>query len=537
MSTITAEEKIRLALDWVATAEPIAIPVVLTRWRVLAKTDGSCPTMSTNGRVMNYNPEFVNKLSLPATKCIVLHEVGHVLSNHQHRRGQRNPKGWNIAADLALNDMLNAGYMKAYDHNGSRLHAELVTSPVSGGCFVGFGSFTDLPRKRSAEEYYDLLKAKNPPKPKGPEPQSMPSNGDDEGDDEGEGSKGLGEGIPTGGDEIDGEGDQEGRAPDYSDIDLDTDNLDDMLDEQTDGSGKSNDQDGDEQDTDEDKGTGTSKPGFNGDDFEDEGEGTSTPSGDGHDPFADLPDPTDTFGGGVEDAPIESSLREDESKIILETLLGSDTYGATGLGDILSAYKQELEGDPELAASINWRKELEKFLRTQHASGFKYDRPSRRHSHRSDVICPARRARSKTRGLFIVDTSGSMGDEDCQQAMTHLGKILAMFPQSSATMIHCDTSVRASREYRASDFPIREFGGWAGRGGTDLNPAFKWAKTRSSIYDWIVLVTDMEWAWYQAPDPGIPTLWINTRKGSIYGWNMFGGKVPFGKLVNFHAAQ
>jgi len=557
---LTPEEKIRLALDWVARLEPIAVPVVLTRWRVVVCEDKTkCPTMQTDGRTLTYNPAFVEKLSLFATKAIVLHETGHILSQHQHRRGNRNPKGFNIAADLALNDMLYRGYCKAYEGNIVALHAELIDGKESGGCFAGFGKFADLPRNQDAETYYDLLKTLNPPpppQPKGNKPQpgepcedGDPSDSEDgegtpsdgEGDDEGQPGKGKGSGS--------GEGDGDGA-----------DNLDDLLDELT----KDKDQDGDDKgsgsgegDEGEGKGKGKGK-GLNPSDFEDEdedggdggdpegsgpgvdGESDSTPGGKGkddeHDPFADLPDPSETFGGGIEDAPIESELRDDEGKIVLESLLGSDSFSPLGLGDIISQYRDRLLGDPEEAARINWQRELEKFLRTQHAAGWKYDRPSRRHGHRTDLLLPARRARSRTRGLLIADTSASMSDKDCGKAITHTGKILALFPQSTVTMIHCDTSVRASKEYRASDFPIREFEGWKGRGSTDMVPAFKWAKANKAKYDWVIIVTDMEFCWWQSPDPGLPTLWLNTKgNGQLYtDWRSRQDKMPFGKLLNLH---
>lgn len=517
---ITPAEKIKLALDWVAKQEPFVIPVVLSRWAVIATACPSkCPTMQTDGRRMEYNPAFVEELSFSAVKAIVLHETGHCISHHHHRRGNKNPKGWNIAADLALNCLLWKGYVAAFDHDVNRLYAELVHSDKHGGCFVGFGSFAGLPYNKSAEEYYDLLKSQNPPPPPQPPTPQPPTNGDGEpcnpqdggdedyedGDEDGE-DKPKGKGKPSDEDADDADG----QGVDPSDFDDDEDG---------DGSGS------------------TPAPAGEGDDTD-----TTPPAGNGkseHDPFANLPDPTQTFGGGVEDAPEEATLREDEAKLILEVLLGGDGYGTTGLGNIVSQYKQQVEGDPEAAAQVNWRKELEKFLRTQHAAGFKYDRPSRRHGHRSDVVLPARRARSKTKGLCIIDTSGSMGDGECNQALTHLGKILSLFPASTVTAIQCDTGVRASKEYRASDFPITEFEGWRGRGNTDMAPAFRWAKERRSQYDWIIMVSDMEWCWWQAVDPGIPTLWINTRVRLFGGGDIYGGgyQLPFGKLVNFHAMK
>lgn len=522
MTTLTPEEKIKLALDWVAKQEPFVIPVVLSRWAVVATISPSkCPTMQTDGRRMEYNPAFVDELSFSAVKAIVLHETGHCISHHHHRRGSKNPKGWNIACDLALNCLLWKGYVAAFDHDVNRLYAELVHSKDHGGCFVGFGSFVGLPYNKSAEEYYDLLKSQNPPPPptgKQPNPQPQPPD-EDEGE-EGETGQGKGKGKRT---------PNTKPKPSPSDEEADGDDSDE-------GDGQGVDP-SDFDDEDGDDSGSTPAPAGEGDDTD-----TAPPAGNGkseHDPFANLPDPTQSFGGGVEDAPEEATLREDEAKLILEVLLGGDGYGRTGLGNIVSQYKQQVEGDPEAAAQVNWRKELEKFLRTQHAAGFKYDRPSRRHGHRSDVVLPARRARSKTRGLCIIDTSGSMGDAECNQALDHLGKILSLFPQSSVTAIQCDTGVRASKEYRASDFPITEFEGWRGRGNTDMAPAFRWAKERRSQYDWIIMVSDMEWNWWQAVDPGIPTLWINTRVRLFGGGDIYGGghQLPFGKLVNFHAPK
>jgi hypothetical protein len=46
----------------------------------------------------------------------------------------------------------------------------------------------------------------------------------------------------------------------------------------------------------------------------------------------------------------------------------------------------------------------------------------------------------------------------------------------------------------------------------------------------------MEWEWWLAVDPGIPTLWINTRTRLYQGYGG-GYQLPFGKLVNFHALR
>jgi len=163
---LSAEEKISMALSWVASYEPVAVPAVLANWRV--EPSFARPSFATNGRVLWFNPAFVDRCSPLATRAIVLHEVGHVLCNHEDRCGNRDHEVFNRAADLALNTMLWNGFIAAYNGDAAAMRAELIEGPIAG-CFVGHGPYKDLPPNLSAEEYYDLLKAMNPPPP----PQSM----------------------------------------------------------------------------------------------------------------------------------------------------------------------------------------------------------------------------------------------------------------------------------------------------------------------------------------------------------------------------
>ncbi len=153
---LSAEEKISMALSWVASYEPVAVPAVLANWRVEPSFARS--SFATNGRVLWFNPAFVDRCSPLATRAIVLHEVGHVLCNHEDRRSNRDHEVFSRAADLALNTMLWNGFVAAYNGDAAAMQAELIEGPIAG-CCVGYGPYKDLPPHRSAEEYYDLLKA------------------------------------------------------------------------------------------------------------------------------------------------------------------------------------------------------------------------------------------------------------------------------------------------------------------------------------------------------------------------------------------
>ena len=69
----------------------------------LINADEWCPTAATDGRHFYYNSEFVNNLPLKQLEFLVGHEVLHAVYDHMGRRGNRDPKLWNIADDYCVN--------------------------------------------------------------------------------------------------------------------------------------------------------------------------------------------------------------------------------------------------------------------------------------------------------------------------------------------------------------------------------------------------------------------------------------------------
>jgi predicted metal-dependent peptidase len=74
----------------------------------LINADEWCGTAATDGRRFYYNSEFVNKMPLKQVEFLFGHEVLHVVYDHMGRRGDRDPKIMNIAADYCVNgDLLD----------------------------------------------------------------------------------------------------------------------------------------------------------------------------------------------------------------------------------------------------------------------------------------------------------------------------------------------------------------------------------------------------------------------------------------------
>jgi predicted metal-dependent peptidase len=66
----------------------------------------SVPTAATNGKRVLYNPDFIEPLTDEELKFLVAHECLHPMLEHNYRRGARDPKKWNKAADYVINQLL-----------------------------------------------------------------------------------------------------------------------------------------------------------------------------------------------------------------------------------------------------------------------------------------------------------------------------------------------------------------------------------------------------------------------------------------------
>lgn len=69
----------------------------------LTNADAWSNTAATDGRHLYYNTSFVNELPAKQVEFLVAHEVLHVVYDHLGRRGHREPRLSNVAADYCVN--------------------------------------------------------------------------------------------------------------------------------------------------------------------------------------------------------------------------------------------------------------------------------------------------------------------------------------------------------------------------------------------------------------------------------------------------
>lgn len=98
-------------------------------------------TAATNGKTFWWNPVWFLSLDPKVRETVLVHELWHVARLHMVRLGERNPKIWNYACDIRINNDLD---LQKYSFHG--------THPWLDHTY-------DSPERASEEDIYDQLMA------------------------------------------------------------------------------------------------------------------------------------------------------------------------------------------------------------------------------------------------------------------------------------------------------------------------------------------------------------------------------------------
>lgn len=118
--------------------------------------------MATDGKYIYYSEEWMTDLydkedldyARKVMYVITMHELKHVLNCHHTRRGDRDPKGWNIATDFAINSDLIEECKKDIGYTAETIFTNMNALVDTNGQFRNDdGTF------KSAEHIYSILKS------------------------------------------------------------------------------------------------------------------------------------------------------------------------------------------------------------------------------------------------------------------------------------------------------------------------------------------------------------------------------------------
>lgn len=121
-------------------------------------------TAATNGVKLFWNPYFFMRCSQELSETVLMHELYHVAGLHMLRRGKRDPKIWNYACDIRINnDLDRLGYSfhgsnpqmcHDVDRNGNLAEEDIYDLLVSNG--------TSIPEEHWGGDSSDLVMSDDP---------------------------------------------------------------------------------------------------------------------------------------------------------------------------------------------------------------------------------------------------------------------------------------------------------------------------------------------------------------------------------------
>lgn len=111
----TAQKKLAKAKTSLILEHPFVGSIALNMPFIF---DESIKTAATNGKVIKFNPTFVDGLSDEEVKFLVAHECMHPMLEHNFRRSGRDPRQWNKAADYVVNQLLSDDNIGRMPSNG-----------------------------------------------------------------------------------------------------------------------------------------------------------------------------------------------------------------------------------------------------------------------------------------------------------------------------------------------------------------------------------------------------------------------------------
>ena len=373
------------------------------------------PTMATDGRFIYYNPEFIRASTDSELLAVLFHEGLHVSLGHHLRRGNFDPKTWNVAADYVTNLIVRrAG----------------LTLPKGA-------LLDDKYRDLTAEQIARLLKQEKPEQPEQPEqqPDTDDSNDADDGDDDSQGSSGA--------------------------DDTDTDDSNDADD---DGEGTGSD-DADNAEAADDQGQGGDGAGDDGFSF-----GGQPPAGSPGEDFGqpgEIWDATDDNG----DVLTGNDLAEAEETMRRDIIVAAAIEKAAGSGSITM---DDGVVEAAKAAAVDWVEAMADFLNRAYAGEPTLAKPARRHLWSGDYF-PSQQGVGGGDLVIAIDTSASVSQDEAEQFASEIDAIRESIKPDRTCVIYCDSRIQKGRDGQSydtfdsyEDIEVRKIKGL----GTRFDPPF-----------------------------------------------------------------
>lgn len=215
--------------------------------------------------------------------------------------------------------------------------------------------------------------------------------------------------------------------------------------------------------------------------------------------------------GGASEA--ERAENEEEWKVTVQQAMNNAKMRGNMPSDVARQMVANMVTPPSLGD------ELRRFFKSISKDDLSWNRPNRRFIGRRIYLPSAHSERMGTL-VFVVDTSGSIGERILNHFATHVNTAIEDVQPERVILIYADAAVQTVEEYSADDMPI-PFSPRGG-GGTDFAPAFAYIEREGIEPDALVYLTDLD-GYFPKETPEYPVLWAATASRT---------QPPFGEVVD-----
>lgn len=420
------------------------------------KVDGLGTFASDAKWRLYFDPAKLMEWPVDQVSGVILHEVGHCIRGHASRfeslgEPAGNAKIFNIAGDSLINADLRD------DHIGLPEGAVYVDTLQEQG--------VDVNREMSAEQIYQLIKEKAE--------ENCTCN--------------------------DSQGDSNDDSGDSQDA-----------------NGSEN-QDGQEQNQNSSQGQGEQEQNQNEDSSQGQGNGNQPCPV--HQPAWDCGSAADGIPRDYEKEgeKVDEGVDEERGDLIRQQVAVDIAQHAKNRGSVpagLQRWAKEL-----LEPTVDWRRELASIVRRSFAQvaglrDYTYQRPSRRDSSMraqgQNIVLPAMRQPNPPKVSIVIDTSGSMSEDELTYALSETQGVLRSLGSSGRNIqvITCDAQAHTSKVNSISKVNLE------GGGGTDMRVGIQAAMQGGSKPDVVIVLTDGFTPWPDEPLKGATLIAGLTDEGS-----------------------
>ena len=212
------------------------------------------------------------------------------------------------------------------------------------------------------------------------------------------------------------------------------------------------------------------------------------------------------WGGVIDGLPEGATVSEIEAEATDWKISVQQAVDQAKMQGKLSAELERLV-EEILDPIIDWRTMLLKYIHVPVKEDYNWNRYNKRFLH-SGVLLPTLYSHTMGDVAVIVDTSGSISQQELAQFAGELSGICEDAKPRKVHVLYCDTRVHKYDTFELSEYPIKLEA--VGGGGTDMAPAFKKIANMDEQPECIICLTDLYLDTDHIPIPACETLWIST---------------------------